>query len=189
VNRTNVQTERHPPNSGDVDAFVRSLYAEHSSSLRGLVLPMLRDWQQAEDVVQETMLRAWRNYDTLSSERGPIGGWLAKVARNIAIDRLRAKRRRPPEIQDEPVPGEMRLSVADHSDQVVNSVLVARALAVLTSEQHAVIQQVYFADRTCAEAAVVLDIPLGTVKSRLHYALRNLRHALDDQPSQPNRPA
>jgi RNA polymerase sigma-70 factor (ECF subfamily) len=83
----------------------------------------------------------------------------------------------------------MRLSVGDHSDQVVNSVLVARALATLTPEQQAVIQQVYFAHRTCAEAAVVLDIPLGTVKSRLHYALRNLRAALGEQPSQPSRPA
>jgi RNA polymerase sigma-70 factor, ECF subfamily len=183
VTRTNLQTERRPLNRSGADAFVRSLYAKHSSSLRGLVFRMVGDRQKAEDVVQETMLRAWRNFDTLGADRSAIGGWLATVARNIVIDRIRAKRSRPPEIDGESIFGELPWSIGDHSDQAVNSAFVARALARLGPAHRAVIQQVYFADRTCAEAAVVLGIPVGTVKSRLYHALRNLRAVLDEQGS------
>jgi RNA polymerase sigma-70 factor (ECF subfamily) len=183
VIRINLQTERRPLNRSGADAFVRSLYAKHSSSLRSLVIPMLRDWQQAEDVVQETMLRAWRNFDTLGADQSSIGGWLATVARNIVIDRVRAGRSRPRMVDNETIFGEMPWSIGDHSDQAVNSAFVARALARLSPAHRAVIQQVYFADRTCAEAAVVLGIPVGTVKSRLYHALRNLRAVLDEQPS------
>jgi len=189
VTHTTLQNEHRPLSRSDADTFMRSLYAEHSSSLRGLAIGMLGDRQQAEDVIQETMLRAWRNYDTLHPERSAVAAWLATVARNIAVDRLRAKRRRPPEVHDESLFGNTRLSVGDHANQAVNSALVARALATLSPEQRAVIQQVYLADRTCAEAAVVLGIPVGTVKSRLHYAMRNLRLALLAQPSQPSQPA
>jgi RNA polymerase sigma-70 factor (ECF subfamily) len=183
VIRTSLQTERRPLNQSGADAFLRSLYARHSSSLRGLVFRMVGDLQHAEDVVQETMLRAWRNFDTLGADQSAIGGWLATVARNIVIDRIRAKRSRPRTVDDETIFGELPWSIGDHSDQAVTSVLVARALASLGPAHRAVIQQVYFADRTCAEAAVVLGIPVGTVKSRLYYALRNLRAVLDEQPS------
>jgi RNA polymerase sigma-70 factor (ECF subfamily) len=184
VIRTNMQTERRPLNPSGADTFVRSLYAKYSSSLRGLVFRMVGDRQKAEDVVQETMLRAWRNYDTLGADQHAIGGWLATVARNIVIDRLRAERSRPRVVDNETIFSEMPWSIGDHSDQAVNSVLVARALARLGPAHRAVIQQVYFADRTCAEAALMLDIPVGTVKSRLYHALRNLRVALDEQRSQ-----
>ena len=180
---TNMQAERRPLNRSGADTFARSLYAKYSSSLRGLVLRMVGDRQQAEDVVQETMLRAWRNYNTLTPARGPIGGWLATVARNIVIDRVRAQRSRPRTVDGETIFGELPWSIGDHSDQAVTSIFVARALAILTPAHRAVIQQVYFADRTCAEAAVVLGIPVGTVKSRLYHALRNLRAVLDEQPS------
>jgi RNA polymerase sigma-70 factor (ECF subfamily) len=98
------------------------------------------------------------------------------------IDRCRAERSRPRVVDNETIFGELSWSIGDQSDQAVNSVLVARALARLRPAHRAVIQQVYLADRTCAEAAVVLGIPVGTVKSRLYHALRNLRAVLDGQP-------
>jgi len=168
------------PASDDEDAFLRSLYAEHSASLRAQVGRMLSDPHQAEDVVQEAMLRAWRKFDTLSAERGSIGGWLCTVARNIAIDRIRAKRARPTEV-DEAYTDAATWSVTDHADLAVNSVLVARALATLSPCHRAVLREVYFNDRTCNEAAKVLDIPEGTVKSRLYYALRRLRLAIEEE--------
>jgi RNA polymerase sigma-70 factor (ECF subfamily) len=141
---------------------------------------MLSDPHQAEDVVQETMLRAWRKLDTLSPEQGSVGGWLRRVSYNIAVDRLRAKRARPPEV-DESYTSAATWSVADHADAAVNSAFVARALATLTPSHRAVLHQLYFADRTCAEAAKVLGIPEGTVKSRLYHALRKLRSALAEE--------
>jgi RNA polymerase sigma-70 factor (ECF subfamily) len=184
VIRTNMQTERRPLNRSGADTFVRSLYAKHSLSLRGLVFRMVGDRQQAEDVVQETMLRAWRNFDKLGADQSAIGGWLVTVARNIVIDRVRAQRSRPRTVDNETIFGEMPWSIDDHSEQAVESILVARARAALGPAHRAVIQQVYFADRTCVEAAAVLGIPVGTVKSRLYHALRNLRVVLDEQRSQ-----
>jgi RNA polymerase sigma-70 factor (ECF subfamily) len=169
------------PGAGDdADAFLRSLYAEHSASMRSHAARMLSDPHQAEDVVQETMLRAWCKSDTLSPERGSVGGWLSKVAHNIAVDRLRAKRARPPEV-DESYTDAATWSVTDHAEQAVDSVFVARALAKLTPSHRAVLYEVYFADRTCTEAAVVLGIPVGTVKSRLYHALRRLRVAIEQE--------
>src|SRR6266568_952146 len=164
----------------DADAFLRSLYAEHSVAVRAYVRRMLSDQHQAEDVVQETMLRAWRKSHQLSPERGSIGGWLLRVAHNIAVDRLRAKRVRVEEVE-ECKAGVENLSIADHAEKTVNSLLVARAVATLTPNHRAVLQEVYFSDRTCSEAAVVLGIPEGTVKSRLYHALRRLRLAIEEE--------
>jgi RNA polymerase sigma-70 factor (ECF subfamily) len=141
---------------------------------------MLSDPHHAEDVVQETMLRAWRKSDSLSPDRGSVGGWLSTVARNIAVDRLRAKRARPSEV-DEGHTDAATWSVTDHADAAVTSVYVARALATLTAGHRAVLYQVYFADQTCTEAAAVLGIPVGTVKSRLYHALRRLRIAIEEE--------
>jgi len=170
----------NPPPNDDPDTFLRALYTEHSASLRSHATRMLSDPHQAEDVVQETMLRAWRKSHTLNPERGSIGGWLAKVAHNIAVDRLRAKRARPPEV-DETHTDPATWSTTDHADTTITSLYIARALNTLTPHHRAVLHQVYFADRTCTEAAAVLGIPVGTVKSRLYHALRNLRLAIQEE--------
>jgi RNA polymerase sigma-70 factor (ECF subfamily) len=172
-----------PPVGGGADtreAALRSLYAEHGGRLRALATRMLSDPHQAEDVVQETMLRAWRKWDTIDPERGSVGTWLYRISYNVAIDRLRAKRARPPEV-DESQSTPAMWSVGDHADATVNSVDMAGAIAMLTPGQRAVLHQVYFADRTCAEAAKVLGIPEGTVKSRLYQALRRLRTIVQEE--------
>jgi len=173
-----LDSEAQPATGGDADAFLRTLYSEHSTSLLAYVGRMVSDQQLAEDVVQETMLRAWRKSATLDPDRGSIGGWLIRVARNIAIDRMRARRCRPPEV-DETHTDAATWSVSDHAARTVESVFVSQALQTLSPAHRAVLQQVYFADRTCAEAAVVLGIPVGTVKSRIYYALRQLRVAIE----------
>jgi RNA polymerase sigma-70 factor (ECF subfamily) len=126
------------------------------------------------------MLRAWRKSDTLSPDRGSIGGWLYTVARNIALDRIRARQARPTEV-DESYGSAAAWSVTDHADETVDAVFVARVLAVLSPNHRAVLREVYYADRTCGEAAKVLGIPEGTVKSRLYYALRRLRLAIEEE--------
>jgi RNA polymerase sigma factor (sigma-70 family) len=162
----------------DRSRLVGALYVQHRQALLAYVTKLLSDPYQAEDVVQETMVRAWRNADRLTPERGSIGAWLKRVAHNVAVDKLRARRARPPEILVADAPTR---TLPDHSDNVVDSIFVTRALERLAPAQRAALQEVYFADRTAAQAAKALGVPVGTVKSRVHHALRNLRLHLEEQ--------
>jgi RNA polymerase sigma-70 factor (ECF subfamily) len=160
------------------DQVVRSLYAEHGRVLLAYVSRLLSDSHHAEDVVQETMLRAWRNAERLTPERGSVVSWLLRVAHNVAVDKIRARRARPDEVEETAAPA---VSLDDHAGDVVESLFVARALEHLTPAHRQVLREVYFADRTAAEAAKVLGLPVGTVKSRVHHALRQLRLHLEEQ--------
>ncbi len=136
-------TAARPKTGSDADAFLRTLYSQHSPALRAHAQRMLHDPQLAEDVVQETMLRAWRKLDTLDTADS-IGGWLIRVAHNIAIDRIRARRARPTEV-DESATDAGAWSVTDHAERTVDSIYVARALQALSPSHRAVLQQVYTA--------------------------------------------
>jgi RNA polymerase sigma-70 factor (ECF subfamily) len=161
------------------ETFAASLYAEHRTKLMGYVRGMTPDPHLAEEIVQETMLRAWRKADVLSQQRGSLGAWLSKVARNIMVDHIRRKGARPKEVEH--AVADHHGAAGDHADDVVNSVDVAAAVARLSPAHRAVLRELYFSDRTCAEAARVLGVPVGTVKSRLFYALRQLRQALEQE--------
>ncbi|PKW18090.1 RNA polymerase sigma-70 factor (ECF subfamily) [Saccharopolyspora spinosa] len=162
----------------DPQSVVNQLYRDYFAALHVYVSRMMSDPHQAEDIVQETMLRAWRHADALSRpELGSAWGWLTKVARNIAIDKIRARRARPDEVEESAGIGVGILG--DHSDDVITSMSVANALQELIPEHRSVLYQVYFADRTAASAADVLGIPVGTVKSRLHHALRKLKASME----------
>ncbi|HEY0537495.1 MAG TPA: sigma-70 family RNA polymerase sigma factor [Actinoallomurus sp.] len=162
----------------DRQALLRTLYDDHATALRAYVTRLLADAHQAEDVVQETMLRAWRNADALVPERGSVGGWLMRVAHNIAVDKIRARKARPEEVEESAaVPG----SLGDHSAEVVEAVFVARSLARLSPAHREVLRVVYFADRTAVQAAEELGLPVGTIKSRTHHALRRLKVCLEQE--------
>ena len=94
------------------------------------------------------------------------------------VDRIRRVRARPAEVDEAAAAPAMHVT-ADHSPDVANSVDVQRAIAQLQPAHRAVLFLVYYNDRTCAEAAAILRVPTGTVKSRLHYALRHLRAVLE----------
>jgi RNA polymerase sigma factor (sigma-70 family) len=162
----------------DPNVLVSSLYAQHRPALVAYVTRLVSDPHQAEDVVQETMVRAWRNAHRLTPERGSIPGWLKRVAHNVAVDKIRARRARPAEILVAEAPPQV---LPDHSPNVVETIFVKHALERLSPAQRAVLREVYFADRTAAQAAETLGIPVGTVKSRVHHALRNLRLHLEEQ--------
>ncbi|MEV6231252.1 sigma-70 family RNA polymerase sigma factor [Saccharopolyspora shandongensis] len=162
----------------DPQSVVNQLYGDYFAALQLYVSRIISDPYQAEDIVQETMVRAWRHADALSRpELGSAWGWLKKVARNIAIDKIRARRARPDEVEESAGVGVGILG--DHSDDVIASMSVADVLLELIPEHRSVLYEVYFADRTAAGAADVLGIPVGTVKSRLHYALRKLKESVE----------
>ena len=161
------------------DELVRELYSEHAGPLLGYVLRLTGgDRQHAEDVVQETMLRAWRNPKAVDPEHGSIRPWLLTVARNIVIDRVRARRSRPHEVGEQSA---HLLAVEDNIDWLLLSQSVSEALATLSPAHRDVLVETYYKGNSVAAAAVTLGIPAGTVKSRTYYALRALKLALEER--------
>jgi RNA polymerase sigma-70 factor, ECF subfamily len=158
--------------------LMRELHDEHAAVLWGYCVRLTNgDRPRAQDVVQETLLRAWRNPKILDQAQGSARAWLFTVARNLVIDDWRTPRARlevssaaPPE----------RAPVGDETDQLLQSWVVADALSRLSEDHRLVLVECYYRGRSVAEAARRLDIPQGTVKSRTHYALRALRLALDE---------
>jgi RNA polymerase sigma-70 factor, ECF subfamily len=160
------------PGPQDAETLIRTLYAEHGRSLLAYATRLTGDRAAAEDVVQETLVRAWKHAGDLTTGRGSVRGWLLTVARNIVTDRARARAVRPAEVADvvdkPPVQG-------DHSESVVNTMVVMDALDKVSPEHREVLVQLYYRGRSVAEAANELGVPPGTVKSRSYYALRALR--------------
>ena len=161
------------------DLIVTELYRQYHHSLLSFVLRLTGgDRQQAEDVVQETMVRAWRQASRLDLGAESLMPWLATVARRIVIDERRRKLARPAETGDGMAE---RASVADETEDLLRRVTMAEALQALSPAHREVLNETILRDRTVNEAAEVLGIPVGTVKSRVYYALRALRLVLAER--------
>ena len=157
------------------EALVRALYNEHGRALLAYATRLLsNDRAAAEDVVQETLVRAWKHPEILVNEKGPVRGWLFTVARNLITDRVRARAVRPVEVSESPATPPIQL---DHAESVVDGMVVLAALEKLSDPHREVLIELYFVGRTVTEAAGVLGVPAGTVKSRSYNALRALREA------------
>jgi RNA polymerase sigma-70 factor (ECF subfamily) len=159
-------------------ALMQQLHDEHAAALWSHCLRLTgNDRARAEDLVQETFLRAWRHRSVLSGPPPTVRAWLLTVARNIAIDEWRTRRSRS-ELSMAAVPEAVEPD--DRTDQLLQSWVVAEALTKLSPEHRAVLLECYYRGRPVAEAAQRLGVPEGTVKSRTHYALRALRLALQE---------
>jgi RNA polymerase sigma-70 factor (ECF subfamily) len=164
---------------GKDDAIITALYQAYRAPLMSFVLRLTGgDRQHAEDIVQETMVRAWREAGRLDLSGPSLMPWLTAVARRIVIDEHRRKRARPAESSEETAAD---LPVDDSAADTVLRVAVADALRQLTSSHRQVIHETILRDQTATQAAVILGIPVGTVKSRVHYALRMLETVLAER--------
>jgi RNA polymerase sigma-70 factor (ECF subfamily) len=161
--------------SNPAEDLIKSLYAEHGRSLLDYTTRLTGDRAAAEDVVQETLLRAWKHADALQSGVGSVRGWLLTVARNLVTDRARARAVRPMEVNQ---PIDVPAAQRDHADTVVDTMTVMGALEGLSAEHRAVLVELYYRGRTVNETAAVLGIAPGTVKSRTYHAVRALRAQL-----------
>jgi RNA polymerase sigma-70 factor (ECF subfamily) len=166
--------------SKDEVALMQQVHDEHADVLWRFCLSLVgNDRARAEDVAQETLLRAWRHRTVLQGPPAAVRSWLFTVARNIVIDEWRSRRARP-EIPVEDVPEQRRSTEDDESDQLLLSWVVAEALTHLSEDHRTVLLQCYYRGRPVAEVARLLGVPPGTVKSRTHYALRALKLALEE---------
>jgi RNA polymerase sigma-70 factor (ECF subfamily) len=170
--------DRADRRQSDADGeLLRVLHDQHAAALWGFVMHLTGgDRSRAEDVVQETLFRAWRRPAVLAQKEASARGWLFTVARNIVVDDWRAAQRRPT-TSAELLP---ELLEPDGTDTAVQSIMVAEALRRLSRDHRAVLLECYFRGCTAAQAAVRLGVPVGTVKSRLHYALHALRLILEE---------
>jgi len=161
----------------DQAELLRVLHDEHAPALWRYVVWLTGDRELAEDVVQEALLRAWRRPRVLDQSETSARAWLFTVARNLVVDHARSARSRNEIVTDAPP----ERAIADQTDALLDAWLVSDALTALSREHRVVIVHSYYLGQSTAEIARELDIPDGTVKSRLHYALRALRLALQER--------
>ncbi|MEU8419590.1 sigma-70 family RNA polymerase sigma factor [Micromonospora sp. NPDC048835] len=159
------------------EALMRQIFDQHRAPLlRFLTRLVLGQRELAEDLVQETFLRTWRNLDTLATDPQRIAPWLYTVARHVAIDAIRSRQARPQEVN---LPDLNRISsTEDVMDRVVSAHTVQVALKQISPEHRQVLIEMYYRGASIAEAAERLGIPEGTVKSRTYYAVRALHAAI-----------
>ncbi len=161
------------------DALMKALYDEHAGPLWRYALRLTRDASRAEDVVQETLLRAWQHPEVIGDTERSARAWLFTVARNMIIDERRSPRfRNIVGSLDES--GAPEQSVPDEVDSALDRLLIADAMAQMSPDHRAVIERSYYRGWSVAQIAGDLDIAEGTVKSRLHYAVRALRLSLQE---------
>ncbi|MCP9488225.1 MAG: sigma-70 family RNA polymerase sigma factor [Gaiellaceae bacterium MAG52_C11] len=163
--------------SATVDADLRQLYDTHAGELFAFAVRSLGERGAAEDLVQEVFLRAWLRAETYRPELGSVRGWLFAIARNLAIDAARARSARPRLAEDA---AEETGAFDRELERVEQRIVLAEALGRLTADHRRALLEVAVRERTVSEAAALLGVPEGTIKSRLFYALKALRLALEE---------
>ena len=160
-------------------ALMRVLYDEHAAALWRYAVRLTGDPARAEDVVQETLLRAWQHPEVSEDVERSARAWLFTVARNLIIDDRRSARFRKERdsldtgtTPEQPGPDEVNAAL--------DRLLLGDAIAQLSADHRAVIRRSYYLGWTTARIAEDLQIAEGTVKSRLHYAMRALRLTLQE---------
>ena len=168
---------------GSQDALA-SLYDQTSPMLNGLLLRILEHPEDAEEVLLDVYMKAWKYAGRYTEQRGSVVAWLMIMARNAAIDRIRQKRAQPKTLAFEPaVTPEPEANEASPEEQTAESQRrkrVQQVLRELPPEQREVVELAFFGGLTHAELAEHLREPLGTIKSRIRMGLIRLRGLIEE---------
>ncbi len=155
------------------------LYDHYSTALYGVVARIVRSEELAEDVIQEAFVKIWKNIAHYEKSKGTLFTWILNVARNTAIDKIRSQDyRKQSQIHDM----EHNVSMIDNQSKVeleVDHIGLEKVMHQLRPEHQLVVDYLYFRGYTQSELAKELDIPLGTVKTRIKMAINHLREILD----------
>lgn len=163
---------------------LEALYDRYSAVVYRMALRILKNQEQAEDVVQEVFWRVWRRSSSFARERGRVAQWLFGIGHNLCIDELRRLRSRPvsvyedvehPLIQQLP---DTRVDVANTVSRGEQRHVIVTALAELPDAQRQAIELAYFGGLSHQEIATKLDRPLGTIKTRVRLGLHKLKSVL-----------
>ena len=166
---------------GDSAAF-GELYDGFASAMFSLSLQILNDRWEAEEVIQDVFAYLWRKPDAFSPEKGKFSSWLLVLTRNRSIDRYRSRKRRTDKAENDEILG----SRSDPSQKDASAEATAsderahlcEAFSALHEEQRRVLELSYFKGMNHMEIAELLDLSLGTVKSRIRLGVEKLRYAL-----------
>jgi RNA polymerase sigma-70 factor, ECF subfamily len=161
----------------DQAELLRAIHDAHGPALIRFAMRLTGDYTLAEDVVQEALLRAWKKPAILEQSDESARAWLFTVVRNLVIDDRRSARHAR-ELLTDNLPESPSV---DATDALLDSWVVSDALASLSIEHRTAVVSAYYLGQTVAEIARRNDLPEGTVKSRLHYALRALKIALQER--------
>lgn len=165
---------------GDDGAFAE-LYDRVSPLIFGVCRRVLRDVAESEEVAQEALLEIWRTAPRFDVGRGSVKSWCATIAHARAVDRVRSSERRRAREDavglPEPNPGDV---VADEATARLEGERVRRAIVELSPRQRESVELAYFGGHTQTEIAGLLQVPLGTVKTRIRDGLLRLRYLMGD---------
>jgi RNA polymerase sigma-70 factor (ECF subfamily) len=160
------------------DDGVRAVYAAHGAELYRFALRSLGDRGLAEEAVQETFVRAWQAADRFDDALGSLRTWLFAIVRNVVIDLSRARAVRPALAPGTSI--DEAGALVDEVEQVLTAWQVEEALRKLSFEHRHALVEVHYNARTYQDVAQDLGVPVGTVKSRVYYALKAMRLALEE---------
>ncbi len=154
------------------------LYDNYSNALYGIAFKVLKEEDKAADSLQDTFLKIWKNISSYNSGKGTLFTWMLNIARNTAIDKLRGEAKNTNVFNLEHV-HEMELTPAGIFDMPLATLDMRAIVSKLIPEKKQVIEMVYFQGYTHEEVSLKLNLPLGTVKSRVRRALSDLRNIFD----------
>ncbi len=168
------------PTALRTDREVQAAYDLYGGELFGFAFKALDDRQLAEDVVQETFVRAWKSPRGYDPGQGSMRTWLFAIARNAVVDAIRRRKVREGTGFSSWDAVSESSSAFDPVDQLLERIQLGEALERLSPQHREAVVEVYFGGRTCAELGEELGVPASTMRSRLYYGVRSLRLILEE---------
>jgi RNA polymerase sigma-70 factor (ECF subfamily) len=154
------------------------IYDHYAATLNGIIVRIVKSPNEAEEILQQTFLKVWNGIDTYDNEKSTLYTWMARIARNTAIDKVRLK-----SFENQQKTESLNLPVHDNDRDYINTneIDVNTLTANLDKKYKDVIDHVYLMGYSHADAAKKLDIPVGTVKTRLRFAIKELKNHLSKE--------